>query len=415
MLWILYYGRLEKEKGFDSIIKAIQVLQNSEDFSQWQVEFFIFGKGSLEEELLPLVGKKVHYFGWQPLEKIQQYLPNIDYCLMPSEFLETFGLSALNALSRGLPVLWYRKGGLEPFIFADCNLFTSKGTTTAERIVSALKKLCKLDETEKREKKLNYQKQISLLLENYSHEARYQRFIELTKGKPQKVLLVSDFINKIGGIETYLHDVQDLLRSQGHEVLLRGGSVPKGPLWTLRKLAGILFSPANFWDAYRFEKLLKEYQPDLIWFNSLLRNLGPGVVRKAKKYKDQQLSSWVNAKDPDISSDTLDSSFHSEWPSLLMMYHDFGYFYPYPSQLNFVEDCKTPLTLKNFLWRKKPYSFLQKVVIRGKYLLMYPLVKVLKKQIDLHLVPSEFMREIVSKSYKLSEKKVKAFNHFIQK
>jgi len=98
-----------------------------------------------------------------------------------------------------------------------------------------------------------------------------------------------------------------------------------------------------------------------------------------------------------------------------MMYHDFGYFYPYPSQLNFVEDCKTPLTLKNFLWRKKPYSFLQKVVIRGKYLLMYPLVKVLKKQIDLHLVPSEFMREIVSKSYKLSEKKVKAFNHFIQK
>jgi len=119
---------------------------------------------------------------------------------------------------------------LEPFIFADCNLFTSKGTTTAERIVSALKKLCKLDETEKREKKLNYQKQISLLLENYSHEARYQRFIELTKGKPQKVLLVSDFINKIGGIETYLHDVQDLLRSQGHEVLLRGGSVPKGPL-----------------------------------------------------------------------------------------------------------------------------------------------------------------------------------------
>jgi len=32
---------------------------------------------------------------------------------------------------------------------------------------------------------------------------------------------VSDFINKIGGIETYLHDVKGILESHGHEVLLR--------------------------------------------------------------------------------------------------------------------------------------------------------------------------------------------------
>jgi glycosyltransferase involved in cell wall biosynthesis len=29
---------------------------------------------------------------------------------MPSEFLETFGLAALNALSWGLPVIGYKKG-----------------------------------------------------------------------------------------------------------------------------------------------------------------------------------------------------------------------------------------------------------------------------------------------------------------
>ncbi|MDR0607141.1 MAG: glycosyltransferase [Candidatus Peribacteria bacterium] len=52
----------------------------------------------------------MHYFGRQPLEKIQSYLQNIDYCLMPSECLESFGLSALNALSRGIPVIGYKKG-----------------------------------------------------------------------------------------------------------------------------------------------------------------------------------------------------------------------------------------------------------------------------------------------------------------
>jgi glycosyltransferase involved in cell wall biosynthesis len=103
MLGVLYYGRLEKEKGFDSILKVIKELHD--------VDFFIFGKGSLEQDLLSLTTQKnLHYFGRQPLEKIKCYLENIEYCLMPSEFLETFGLSALNALSRGIPVIGYKKG-----------------------------------------------------------------------------------------------------------------------------------------------------------------------------------------------------------------------------------------------------------------------------------------------------------------
>ena len=83
MFGLLYYGRLEKEKGFDSILEVMKELP--------EVEFFVFGTGSLEGELLSLTKQKnVHYFGWQPLEKIKYYLENIDYCLMPSEFLETF-------------------------------------------------------------------------------------------------------------------------------------------------------------------------------------------------------------------------------------------------------------------------------------------------------------------------------------
>lgn len=35
---------------------------------------------------------------------------------MPSRFLETFGLSALESLSEGVPVIGFQKGGLIPFI-----------------------------------------------------------------------------------------------------------------------------------------------------------------------------------------------------------------------------------------------------------------------------------------------------------
>jgi hypothetical protein len=56
-----------------------------------------------------------------------------------------------------------------------------------------------------------------------------------------------------------------------------------------------------------------------------------------------------------------------------------------------------------------------KLAVWFKYLWMKGLVKALKKSVDLHLVPSEFMIEVVSKSYGIPPKKVKTFNHFIQK
>ncbi len=194
MLGLLYYGRLEKEKGFDSLLEAIRILQDKEV----AFELFIFGKGSLESELLPLVGTNVHFFGFQPLSRIRQYVENIDYCLMPSEFLETFGLVALNALSRGLPVIGYKKGGLEPFIFSDCNLFVYKGQDTTARLVHCIEKLSQLSDKELQEKKAGYQTAISELLGRYSREGWYQRFLELCKplcpsdisprrGNPQKV------------------------------------------------------------------------------------------------------------------------------------------------------------------------------------------------------------------------------------
>lgn len=42
--------------------------------------------------------------------------------------------------------------------------------------------------------------------------------------------MVSDFINKIGGIETYIHDVKALLEAEGYQVKLFGSKCPKGRL-----------------------------------------------------------------------------------------------------------------------------------------------------------------------------------------
>ncbi|MBR7036387.1 hypothetical protein IKI14_00520 [bacterium] len=50
-----------------------------------------------------------------------------------------------------------------------------------------------------------------------------------------------------------------------------------------------------------------------------------------------------------------------------------------------------------------------------KYYWLQPLKNALKKEIDLHLSPSDCITNIARDSYKISEKKCKTFPHFIQK
>ena len=392
MLGLLFYWRLEKEKWFDQLLIAIKELNKKKvDF-----EIFIFWKWSFESDLLKIHEKNIHYFWWKPLDEIKKYLPNIDYCLMPSEFLETFWLSALNALSWWVPVIWYKKWWLEPFIFQECNLFLAKWDTTSERIISMVEKLSKKTNPERIEDKKKLEWKIGKLLSNYTEDAWYRRFLKLAginDNQKQKVLMVSDFINKAWWIETYIHDVKNLLESHWHEVILRWSTLPSWSKWQRKRLFWLFLSPLNFWSTDSFKTILEEENPDLIWFNSLLRWLWPNVVKVAWK--------WRKENHPDCKF----------W----MMYHDFWYFYPLPSQLYNIEDCKTPLKKKTFLSSYKWKRFVTKLAILWKYYVLQPLKKVLKKYVDLHLTPSDCVTKIVQDSYNISEKKCKSFPHFIQK
>ena len=416
MFWLLFYWRLEKEKWFDQLVLAIKELNKR----KVDYKIFIFWKWSLESQLFEVHDTNVHFFWWKPLDEIKRYLPNIDYCLMPSEFLETFGLSALNALSRWVPVIWYKKWWLEPFIFQECNLFLAKWNNTAERIVSIVDKLAKKTNPERIKDKKELEWKIKKLLPEYTEDARYERFLSLANkpispsdsspnreqkvsplsggggkagGGCKKILIISDFINKAWWIETYIHDVKNLLESKWHEVVLRWSTLPAWSKWQRKKRFWLLLSPFNFRSSSDLKEVLEKEKPDIIWFNSLLRWLGPNVVRTAWKWREENKS---------------DCKF---W----MMYHDFGYFYPFPSELYHIEDCKTPLTKTNFVSAYKWNNPITKLAVLCKFYWLQPLKKILKKEIDLHLSPSDCITNIARDSYKIAEKKCKSFPHFIQK
>lgn len=250
--------------------------------------------------------------------------------------------------------------------------------------------LLKLQE-EKKTQKADFYAQLAdsckAIAQNYTKEKRLQRFKTLfSQQKGKKIIMVSDFINPIGGIETYIHDVKSLLEAEGYEVKLFGSRCPRGKRGKLKKLLGIGFASFNFWQAISFFFFIQKEKPDLIWYHSMLRRNG-----------------WLP-----LAFTYLNKA--EKW----MMYHDFGYFTPYPHQLARIEEIETPLTLRHYLQMAKTKNPLRKFFIFGKYLTLYLLKVQLKKQIARHLVPSAFMIPLIEKSFELQKGRVEAFNHFLQ-
>lgn len=374
MKGFLYFGRLEKEKWFDAILGMIRMFLYRGDLP---FSLFVFGSGSYEKELLELSAKckNIHFFWWKTLPEIKRYVENCEYCLMPSTFLETFWLTALTAISRGLPVIWYKKGGLIPFIEEDLNLENYEGLCTDEKLFNCVTK--SLEESTTKRKPI-------VDIENYSKENRIIKLLPLI-GKHKRILLASDFINKVWGIETYIHDVKELLENHGYEVKIRWWYLPKWWRWTLKKLFGIWRWSFNFIDAIRLARACRRRKPDIIRYHSTLRWLG-------------WMSVWVG------------KFFAKErW----MMYHDLWYFFPFPKKLLYEQQVKTPLTVFSFLsmvQSKHPVIFLAAF---GKYVSLAHLRRAFST-VDKHLVPSPFLVDILHNSHNLPKKKIFCLEHFLQ-
>lgn len=372
MVWFLYFWRLEQEKWIDAIIDMIEM------FGEKELPFalFIFGAGTREQKIQELAQKhtNIHFFWRKDRATIKRYVENCQYCLIPSECLETFGLSALTALQRWLTPIGYAKWGLKEFINHDFDLTHQVGETTGEKLFTIINNIPKPQEAK------------PMALFAYSKEKWIVNFHALAGKNVEKILIVSDFINKVGGIETYINDVKELLEPHGYKIELCGGKVPTWTRGKFVKYLGFVTGLGNFWEAIKIQRIIKKTKPDLIRYNSVMRYLGRMPIRASR------------------------NSAAKKW----MMFHDLGYFAPFPSKLEQEEDIRTPFTLKHFLQSQKSKNPIKILAMTGKYLALKFIKKQVKKRMDTFLVPSPFMQNIVHKSYTIDKEKIKIFPHFIQ-
>ena len=138
--YILYFGRLSKEKGVKTLIDSIKDIN---------YRLIVLGTGPIEEELKEYVNSNritnVELLGFKQGEELTNYIRNSRCVVLPSEWYENGPYSAMEAMALGKPLIVSNLGGLPELVEQNKNgyIFTSK-----EELKESLIKMINLNEEE---------------------------------------------------------------------------------------------------------------------------------------------------------------------------------------------------------------------------------------------------------------------------
>jgi glycosyltransferase involved in cell wall biosynthesis len=114
---ILSISRIESSKRIDWILKALFSIENSFDFINVKIDWHmnIIGDGSKLEMLKKMakdykIDKKITFHGQITDSEVEKIMSETDLFIMPAK--QGYGLPALEALARGIPVIIHKGSGV---------------------------------------------------------------------------------------------------------------------------------------------------------------------------------------------------------------------------------------------------------------------------------------------------------------
>ena len=116
---IVFSGRLTKEKGIMELIQAISTLKGIPNWKLLIVGASAYGR---DERPIPFIEKlisvaepvkdRIIFTGFIDYKQIPSYLKMVDIAVVPSMWEEPFGLTVVEAMAAGLPLITTRSGGI---------------------------------------------------------------------------------------------------------------------------------------------------------------------------------------------------------------------------------------------------------------------------------------------------------------
>jgi glycosyltransferase involved in cell wall biosynthesis len=113
---LAYVGRLDRQKGIDTAIRALARLPAQATLAIWGTGDVVYRGQCLELALTLGVGDRVHFAGWaDPQQRALAYRES-DVVVFPVRWEEPFGLVPLEAMAAGRPVVSTARGGTSEFV-----------------------------------------------------------------------------------------------------------------------------------------------------------------------------------------------------------------------------------------------------------------------------------------------------------
>jgi glycosyltransferase involved in cell wall biosynthesis len=124
---ILYVGRLSKEKGLPVLVDAMAGLREAD------LELLVIGDGPERTALERRAGPGVRFTGHLEAAQVRDHMRRARALAFPSLWYETFGMSLVEAMAAGLPVIASDLGGTREIVGDRTGRLLPPGNVTAWR------------------------------------------------------------------------------------------------------------------------------------------------------------------------------------------------------------------------------------------------------------------------------------------
>lgn len=132
--YVLYFGRLSREKGVDDLIK---VCANN------KIKFYVVGEGPFEDYLKKYASTFKHngfikFFGFKKGEELKNLIFNSKVVALPSKWYENGPFSAIEAMAMGKPLIVSNLGGLPELVIDNKNGYVYKNLEELQNVLNEM-------------------------------------------------------------------------------------------------------------------------------------------------------------------------------------------------------------------------------------------------------------------------------------
>lgn len=202
--YLLFTGRIMADKG---VSEAIEVAQQTG--MRLKIIGAIYGKQKeyFDTQVKPYLNDKIEYLGFMERDKVVEYYRQAKALLFPIQWEEPFGLTMIEAMSCGTPVIGFNRGSVSEVIV------DGKTGFIARRIKDMVAAVGRIDEIDRRACREHVEQHFSneVMAHNYSNmykravsALRKQRVVTLPnvwpgtrQVKPKPAPAATDFFEKL--------------------------------------------------------------------------------------------------------------------------------------------------------------------------------------------------------------------------